>query len=123
MNTERTNVGWRFWLAWVLASVMGFVVDAVVGIYVAYGLFDRDGFDATLGMARSVENSRRIRASLLSRCFRAAARASAPVCARALPAIDKRPPTNNTAREIDIIVRGLGVTIVSRVKHTLPEKP
>ena len=50
MNTERTNVGWGFWLAWVLASVMGFVVGAVVGLYVAYGLFDRDGFDATLGI-------------------------------------------------------------------------
>src|SRR5689334_19083247 len=38
-------------------------------------------FDATLGIASSVEKSRRIFASLASRWRRAADRASAPVCA------------------------------------------
>ena len=54
MNTERTNVGWRFWLAWVLASLMGFVVGALLGMYVAYGLFDRDGYDATIGVTAGI---------------------------------------------------------------------
>jgi hypothetical protein len=51
MNTERTNIGWGFWLAWVLASIMGFGMGALLGMSVAYGLFDRDGFDATIGIS------------------------------------------------------------------------
>lgn len=54
MNTERTNFGWGFWLVWVLASVMGFVVGTLLGMFVAYGLFDRDGFDATIGIAMGI---------------------------------------------------------------------
>jgi hypothetical protein len=54
MNTEPTNVGWGFWLAWVLASLMGFVVGALLGMYVAYGLFDRDVFDATIGITAGI---------------------------------------------------------------------
>ena len=54
MNTERTNVGWRFWLAWVLASVMGYVVGALLGLYAAYGFFDRDVFDATIGIVMGI---------------------------------------------------------------------
>lgn len=50
MNTERTTVGWGFWLAWVLASVMGFIMGALLGWSVAYGLFDRDAYDATIGL-------------------------------------------------------------------------
>lgn len=50
MNTERTNVGWSFWLLWVLASVFGYVVGGLVGYGMAYGLFDRDPFDATMGI-------------------------------------------------------------------------
>jgi len=54
MNTERTNVGWGFWLAWVLVSVMGLVVGALLGMSVAYGLFDRDGVDATIGITGGI---------------------------------------------------------------------
>lgn len=54
MNAEPTNIDWRFWLAWVLASVMGLVLGALLGLYVAYGLFDRDGFDATIGVTAGI---------------------------------------------------------------------
>jgi hypothetical protein len=54
MNTERTNIGWGFWLAWVLASIMGLVVGALLGMSVAYGLFDRDGVDATIGITGGI---------------------------------------------------------------------
>ena len=54
MNANQNDVGWRFWLAWVLASVMGFVVGALLGLYVAYGFFDRDVFDATIGIALGI---------------------------------------------------------------------
>ena len=50
MNTERTIIGWGFWLVWGLASLFGYIVGALLGIYVAYGLFDRDVFDATIGI-------------------------------------------------------------------------
>jgi hypothetical protein len=54
MDTERTNIGWGFWLAWVLASIMGLVVGALLGMSVAYGLFDRDGVDATIGITGGI---------------------------------------------------------------------
>ena len=54
MNTERTNTGWGFWLAWILVSILGFVVGALLGLYVAYGFFDRDVFDATIGIALGI---------------------------------------------------------------------
>ncbi len=54
MNTEHTNIGWGFWLAWVLASIMGFGMGAVLGLAVAYGLFYREGFDATQGITLGI---------------------------------------------------------------------
>lgn len=54
MNTERTNVDWGFWLAWVLASIVGFGVGALLGMHVAYGLFDRNEFDAMLGITLGI---------------------------------------------------------------------
>jgi len=54
MNTERTNTGMGYWLAWVLASIMGLVVGALLGMSVAYGLFDRDVFDATIGITAGI---------------------------------------------------------------------
>jgi hypothetical protein len=54
MNAERTNIGWGFWLVWILASIMGFVMGALLGMSVAYGLFDRDGFDATIGITAGI---------------------------------------------------------------------
>jgi hypothetical protein len=47
---KRTNIGMGFWLAWVLASIMGFGMGAILGVSVAYGPFDSDGFDATIGI-------------------------------------------------------------------------
>ena len=54
MNTERTNIGWGFWLVWVLASIMGFVMGSLLGMSVAYGLFDREAFDATIGVTSGI---------------------------------------------------------------------
>lgn len=34
MNAERAQVGWRFWLGWVLASTVGVVVGLTVGTFV-----------------------------------------------------------------------------------------
>lgn len=54
MNTERTHIGWSFWIAWVLASIVGFGIGALLGARVAYGLFDRAGFDALLGIMAGI---------------------------------------------------------------------
>jgi hypothetical protein len=54
MNMERTNVGADFWLAWILTSMIGFGVGALLGMHVAYGLFDRDGFAAPLGITLGI---------------------------------------------------------------------
>jgi len=50
MKTERRAVGWSFWLAWVLASIMGFGIGMLLGASIAYGLFNREVFDATMGI-------------------------------------------------------------------------
>jgi len=54
MNTNQNNVGRGYWLAWVLASIIGFVMGALLGMSVAYGLFDRDVFDATIGITGGI---------------------------------------------------------------------
>ena len=54
MNTERTNVGWGFWLAWFLASIIGYTVGMLLGASLAYGLFDRDAFDAIMGVTLGI---------------------------------------------------------------------
>ena len=54
MNTERTNIGWGFWLTWVLASTMGFGFGGLLGFGVAYGLFDREIFDAPIGITAGI---------------------------------------------------------------------
>jgi hypothetical protein len=54
MNTERTAIGLGVWLAWVLATIVGFVIGALLGMSVAYGFFDRDGFDATIGITAGI---------------------------------------------------------------------
>jgi hypothetical protein len=50
MTTEHTNIGRGFWFAWVLASMVGFALGPVLGVFVAYGLFDKGVFDATIGI-------------------------------------------------------------------------
>lgn len=49
VNTNQNRIGLRFWLAWLLASVMGYGVGMLLGAYVAYGFFNRDPFDVTMG--------------------------------------------------------------------------
>jgi hypothetical protein len=50
MNTDQMNTGRGYWLAWFLASVMGFGIGAILGVSFAYGLFDRDPFDTVMGV-------------------------------------------------------------------------
>ena len=50
MNANQMNTGRGYWLAWVLASIMGFGMGALLGLYFAYGLFDRDPFDIIMGL-------------------------------------------------------------------------
>lgn len=50
MDTEHENVGRGLWLAWFLASAMGFGLGALLGVYFAYGLFDRDPFDIVMAV-------------------------------------------------------------------------
>jgi hypothetical protein len=50
MNANQMNSGRGYWLAWFLASVMGYGMGAVLGVSVAYGLFNRDPFDTVMGV-------------------------------------------------------------------------
>ena len=50
MNTNQMNTDRGYWLAWFLASAMGYGMGALLGLYFAYGLFDRDPFDITMGV-------------------------------------------------------------------------
>jgi hypothetical protein len=40
MNTERTTVGWGFWLRWVLASFLGFAIGGVLGGFAIFTFDD-----------------------------------------------------------------------------------
>lgn len=54
MNTERTNVGWGFWLAWVLASIMGFGMGSLIGMSVSYALLPGMGITDEFGVAHLI---------------------------------------------------------------------
>ena len=54
MNTERTNVGWGFWLAWVLASIMGYVLGALIAMSVPYALLPIFGVTEEFGIVHLV---------------------------------------------------------------------
>jgi hypothetical protein len=54
MKADQNKAGGGFWLAWVLVSIIGFSVAAMLGAKVAYVLFDRDDFDATLAIATGI---------------------------------------------------------------------
>ena len=50
MNANQVNTGRGYWLAWFLASVMGYGMGAILGMSAAYRLFDRDPFDVIMGV-------------------------------------------------------------------------
>jgi MFS family permease len=51
MNTERTNIGWGFWIAWVLASIVGFGMGSLIGMSVSYALLPEMGITDEFGVA------------------------------------------------------------------------
>lgn len=51
MNTNQKDVGWGFWLRWVLANAIGFGVGAFLAISVSYTLFPRNTFDVVIGVS------------------------------------------------------------------------
>lgn len=51
MNTERTNIGWGFWIAWILASIVGFGMGSLIGMSVSYALLPEMGITDEFGVA------------------------------------------------------------------------
>ena len=51
MNTNQMDTGRGYWLAWFLASVIGYIFGAVLGVSVAERLFDRSPFHIVMGLA------------------------------------------------------------------------
>ena len=51
MNTDQMNTGRGYWLAWFLASSIGYMLGAVLGVSVAERLFDRSPFHVVMGLA------------------------------------------------------------------------
>ena len=54
MNTENSNSDRGLWLAWFLASLIGYALGMFLGAAVAYGLFDRAAFDGTMGLTLGI---------------------------------------------------------------------
>ena len=54
MKANQMNTGRGYWLAWFLASVIGFGMGAVLGVSFAYRFFPTDTFDATNGIALGI---------------------------------------------------------------------
>jgi hypothetical protein len=54
MKTNQMETGRGYWLAWFLASVMGFGVGAVLGVSLAYRFFPTDTFDAANGITLGI---------------------------------------------------------------------
>ena len=54
MNTENSNSDRGLWLAWFLASLIGYGLGMLLGASVAYGLFDRATFDGTMGITLGI---------------------------------------------------------------------
>lgn len=54
MNTNHNNVGWGFWLAWFLASIMGFGVGSLIGMSVSYALLSGMGITEEFGVAHLI---------------------------------------------------------------------
>jgi hypothetical protein len=54
MNTDQNNVGWGFWLAWVLASIVGYVLGALIAMSVPYALLPVFGVTEEFGIVHLV---------------------------------------------------------------------
>ena len=54
MNANQMNTGRSYWLAWFLASVIGFGMGAVLGMSFAYRFFPTDTFDAANGITLGI---------------------------------------------------------------------
>jgi hypothetical protein len=54
MNANQMNTGRSYWLAWFLASVMGFGVGAVLGVSSAYRFFPPDTFATPHGITLGI---------------------------------------------------------------------
>jgi len=50
MNGNQMDTGRGYWLAWFLASLMGFGIGAILGVSFAYGRFNTDPFDTLMGV-------------------------------------------------------------------------
>ena len=54
MNANQMNTGRGCWLAWFLASILGFGVGALLGIHVAYSLFPGNEFNTAMGITLGI---------------------------------------------------------------------
>ena len=54
MNTENSKSERGLWLAWFLASLIGYASGMFLGASIAYGLLDRDTFDGTMGVVLGI---------------------------------------------------------------------
>ena len=54
MNANQMTTGRGYWLAWFLASVIGFGMGAVLGMSFAYRFFPTDTFDAANGITLGI---------------------------------------------------------------------
>lgn len=54
MNANQRNTGREYWLAWLLASVMGYGMGAVLGGSFAYRFFPTDTYDAANGITLGI---------------------------------------------------------------------
>jgi len=54
MNTNQNNVGRGFWLAWVLASIMGYVLGALIAMRVPYALLPIFGVTEEFGVVHLI---------------------------------------------------------------------
>jgi len=50
MNANQVNTGKGYWLAWFLASILGYGMGPLLGASFAYSLFRGDTFDAAKGI-------------------------------------------------------------------------
>lgn len=56
-NTEHAQVGWGFWLWWVLASTVGFAVGIAVGEAVGFAVGVAVAFTVTLAVGVAVSGA------------------------------------------------------------------